>query len=156
MIRVAFYKARGNLFDRLIRLWTGSPYSHCELVLGARWITSSPRDGGVREAQIEPDPQTWDFLDVPEADPERIEALFQAERGAGYDWLGIAFSQVLPLGLESRRRWFCSEFCAQALGLAHPARWSPGGLFEELQRMTVRRDRDFTPLAFSGSPIGSL
>lgn len=156
MIRVAFYKARGNLFDRLIRLWTGSPYSHCELVLDGRWLTSSPRDGGVREAQIDPDPDTWDFLDLPQADAERIEALFQAERGAGYDWLGIACCQVLPLGLESRRRWFCSEFCAAALGLAHPARWSPGGLFAELQRMTVRRDRSLTPVAFSGSPIGSL
>lgn len=34
-IYLALYKGRGTLFNRLVRLWTRSKYSHCELVLAA-------------------------------------------------------------------------------------------------------------------------
>ena len=37
--------------------------------------------------------------------------------------LGIAFG--LP---QNRRRWFCSEWCAAALGLPDGWRWSPNDL----------------------------
>jgi len=49
VIRLTLYKAPGDTYDRFIRLWTRSPYSHCELVLpDGRFVTSSPQDGGVR------------------------------------------------------------------------------------------------------------
>lgn len=31
--KVAFYKGRHRLFDRLVQWWTRGPYSHCELLL---------------------------------------------------------------------------------------------------------------------------
>lgn len=133
MIRLALYKARGNLFDRLIRIWTGSIYSHCELVMpDGRFMTSSPRDGGVRTKVIDQDPDTWDFIDLPGADQAQIEALFKRLDGAGYDWLGIVFCQILPFGLNSHSRWFCSEICAHALGYPDPASYSPGRLAKAL------------------------
>ena len=42
LIYLALYKGRGTLFNRLIRLWTRSKYSHCELVLSdGRWLSAS-------------------------------------------------------------------------------------------------------------------
>ncbi|QDD91320.1 hypothetical protein [Pseudomonas oryzihabitans] len=59
--------------------------------------------------------------------------MLEQEVGAGYDWLGILGSQILPTGFQSRSRWFCSEFCAQALGLEQPHRYSPGQLAEAVR-----------------------
>lgn len=129
MVRLALYKAPGAVTDRLVRIWTRSLYSHCELVLpDGRFVSSSPRNGGVRAKLIEPDPAAWDFIDLPFVDPAAVEALLMIEQGTGYDWLGILGSQALPLGISSATRWFCSEFCAQAMGIEQPQRYSPGAL----------------------------
>ncbi|MDT3721410.1 hypothetical protein [Pseudomonas oryzihabitans] len=134
MIRLALYKAPGDTYDRLIRAWTRSPYSHCELVLpDGRFVTSSPRDDGVRAKVIDQDPAVWDFLPLPWIQAAHVEQLLEQETGAGYDWLGILGSQVLPAGIQSRSRWFCSEFCAQTLGLPLPQRYSPGQLAEAVR-----------------------
>lgn len=131
MIRLALYTAPGDTYDRLIRAWTRSPYSHCELVLpDGRFVTSSPRDGGVRAKVIEQDPAVWDFLPLPWIQAAHVEHLLEQEAGAGYDWLGILGSQILPAGIQSRLRWFCSEFCAHVLDLEQPQRYSPGQLAE--------------------------
>jgi len=134
VIRLALYKAPGDTYDCLIRVWTRSPYSHCELVLpDGRFATSSPRNGGVRAKVIEPDPDVWDFLPLPWIKATSVEQLLEQEAGASYDWLGILGSQVLPAGIQSRSRWFCSEFCAQALELEQPQRYSPGQLAEAVR-----------------------
>lgn len=55
MVRLALYKAPGDLYDRAIRAWTRSPYSHCELVLsGGRFVSSQPRNAGMRAKMIKP------------------------------------------------------------------------------------------------------
>jgi hypothetical protein len=133
MIQLALYKAPGDLYDKAIRVWTRSPYSHCELVLpDGRFASSSPRDGGVRAKLIEPDSQAWDFVPLPWVREEVVEELLQTEQGAGYDWVGILGSQILPVGIQSPSRWFCSEFCAHVIGLEQPQRYSPGSLFETM------------------------
>jgi len=134
MIHRAFYKTPGDRDVQLIRAWTPSAYSHCELVLpDGGFVSSSPRDGGVRAKVIEPDPAAWDFLPLPWLQPAHVEQLLEQEAGAGYDWLGILGSQILPAGIQSRSHWFCSEFCAQALGLEQPQRYSPGQLAEAVR-----------------------
>ena len=56
-MRVAFYKGEGNFFDKLIRWWTKSSYSHCELIFSdGIFFSADPRDGGVRYKNIVPDP----------------------------------------------------------------------------------------------------
>ena len=47
-VQLAMYKAKGDLFNGLIRWWTGSQYSHCELVVRGVCYSSTIRDGGVR------------------------------------------------------------------------------------------------------------
>lgn len=131
MVRLALYRGRGDALDALIRVWTRSAYSHCEIVLpDGRWVTSSPRDGGVVSRYLDCVPGEWDFIDLPWVSVATVESLFEQERGAGYDWIGLLGSQVLPVGIQSSTRWFCSEFCAAVMGFENPQRFSPGALGE--------------------------
>lgn len=135
LIYLAAYKGKGKLFNRLIRLWTRSHYSHCELVMpDGRWLSASAMDGGVRTKRIAFNAEHWDLIPVAWADSKRIEQVFTHHFGKGYDWLGILLSQFLPIGIDSRQRMFCSEFCAAALGFHDvAARFSPVLLCETVR-----------------------
>jgi hypothetical protein len=143
--RLAFYKAKnGDIFDKLIAWWTRSPYSHCEIVIGNKWYSSSPRDGRVRKAIIEPNPDSWDYIDVPmnTMDEVLVETLFKKYDGAKYDFMGILLSQILPLGMHSKSKWFCSEICAYVLQNVdklpygkEPNWYSPGRLYSRLSEI---------------------
>jgi len=137
LIYLAVYKGKGKLFNRLIRLWTRSRYSHCELVMpDGRWLSASAMDGGVRAKHIELDFEHWELIPLPWADAKLIESVFARHKGKGYDWLGILLAQFLPLGIDSKSRMFCSEFCAAALGLQRAApRFSPVLLNEVVKRI---------------------
>ena len=138
LIYLALYKGRGTLFNRLIRLWTRSIYSHCEIVLpDGRWLSASAMDDGVRDKRIALDLEHWDLIPVPWADLADILDLFITHEGDDYDWFGLFGSQFLPVGLHSRRRWFCSEFCAAALGFPMPQRYSPAQLGEVVQHINT-------------------
>ena len=56
----------------------------------------------MRAKLIEPDPAVWDFLPLPWVRKEVVEELLQVEQGAGYDWVGILGSQILPVGIQSQ------------------------------------------------------
>lgn len=140
-VTLAFYKGTAlsrwhRLQDRAIRLATRGRYSHVELIgrtvlhgAFARCLSSSGRDGGVRAKHILLRPESWDLVEL------RIEPLepvnFICTRiGAGYDYTGLLFSQVLALGRHDETRWFCSEIIAASLGLPNPQRVSPQLLFD--------------------------
>ena len=113
--KLAFYKGEGRLFDKLVRRWTKSKYSHVEIVVDDNWYSSSYRDDGVRlKIMSSPNPDSWDYIDV-EIDMDILEAVFREHNGKGYDWLGIFFSQWIPLNIHQKSKCYCSEFCAEAL-----------------------------------------
>lgn len=138
MTVLAFYKARGNIIDRAIRLATRSPYSHVEILIGCDCIpdgafswpafSASGRDGGVRTKLVTFDDGAWDFIPAPWAREGRIRMAQATQCGLRYDWLGLILSQVLNLRRGSSRRWFCSELAAWALDLPTPSALSPGDL----------------------------
>lgn len=131
LIYLAAYKGKGKLFNRLIRLWTRSRYSHCELVMpDGRWLSASAMDGGVRAKHIELNLEHWDLFPLPWASESRIKVVFASHRGKGYDWLGVFLSQLLPVAIDDRLRMFCSEFCAAALGFQEAQRYSPALLVD--------------------------
>ena len=88
MITLAFYKGRGSswwirLQDGLIRFATRSPYSHVELIVGRAehdreetCLSSSGRDGGVREKRIVLERAKWDLVDLTDQPDEIEEALW--------------------------------------------------------------------------------
>lgn len=121
--------------DGLTRVLTRGRYSHCEIAVCEHTQASvytcysaSIRDGGVR-CKVMPLPESkWDLIQMESTSEahERLQRVWTETRGQCYDLmgaLGIAFG--LP---QNRRRWFCSEWCATALGLPAGWRWSPNDL----------------------------
>ena len=129
----AWYKpsvATARVSDWIIRKLTGSPYSHCELALphgNGQYdcCSSSIRDGGVRVKGMPLPSEKWDLIPV-DVSPEQVYAALVATIGAKYDWAGA--TGVIARWRHDKRKYFCSEWCAMALGLANPERFCPGSL----------------------------
>lgn len=156
MIYLALYKGRtggrhprrlfARLQDRIIRRLTRSPYSHCEIAIALsnrpahyRCYSSSPRDGGVRSKEMPLPPEKWDLLPLHQTEARRIARHYQLTAGAAYDWRGI-IGTVFPRIGQSRSKWFCSEWCAAALGLPEPGRQTPQSLSEHLAAQPEPQD----------------
>ena len=135
-MQAAFYRGTrpgiAGIYNRIVRWWTRSEFSHVELVLstGRAWSASFD-DGGVRSKLIDFDTSNWILIDLPPELEPRAEAWFKAHRGAKYDLLGNLQFVLSPIP-QSQRRWFCSEAVAAALGIPDPWRYSPGTLASAL------------------------
>ena len=116
--KIAFYKVPNNPSaqwdDKLIAWWTGSNYSHCELIVDGYWYSSSPRDGKVRKRWINPKDEHWEYVDI-EIDEVWFYNFFKDNEGKDYDWKNIFFTQIIPLGLQNPNKWICSEFVGTAI-----------------------------------------
>ena len=135
-MKVALYKATRpdwqGLYSRAARFVDRGPYSHAELVFGCGMSASASFiDGGVRLKRIDFDPAHWDFVDVP-GDESAALAWFIEHEGASYDLIGN-LSFLCPLVPHSKRKWFCSEAIAAALGIPEPWRLGPNGLAQVLR-----------------------
>lgn len=118
-MNVLFETRGGGWYGWLIRLWTRSPYIHCELEFSdKRRFTSLAGVGACFRAPLRPEEEFgWKRLFVA-ATPEQEQRMYhfcQGEEGCPYDWTGIILTQVLGLGRESPTKWFCSEVCDAAL-----------------------------------------
>lgn len=128
---LAFYKSsKGGVIDWLISMWTWSKYSHVELIVNGEWYSSSQRDLKVRKRVINRSSDHWDFIEV-YVDSDTVNKLYQRTKGASYDWEGIFLSQFFPLNKQDNKKWFCSEWVAEALGLVNSNDYSPGDLFRK-------------------------
>ena len=130
--RIAFYKAKGDIVDKSIRLWTRSKYSHCEIVIGENWYSSSPRDKGVRAKQIVDDNGSWDFIET-DIEINKLNEVYLKYKGSGYDFLGILLCMILPLKRDNNKKVTCSEFCAEVLGYSEPEKYSPQDVFNKIK-----------------------
>ena len=139
MIHLALYKGRGDWLNGAIRWRTSSPYSHCELVAFGNGYSSSGRDRGVRVKRIEFDADRWDIFES-EASYDRLVEVFRATAGMPYDYWGAIVGRGIDAKVEDRQKWFCSEWCAHALGFAEPWRYTPALLASVLSRRTRTKD----------------
>ncbi len=127
---------------RLIRWYTKSNYSHCEIILNDYWISSSPEYGGTKVQKLRPLKDSWDYLTLT-LDPFEIENAIDfafSQENTKYDYWGILINQIFKLNRNSYNRnnkWFCSEICLTLLqkikepsvqGL-NPSSQSPGDLY---------------------------
>jgi hypothetical protein len=154
MLRAAFYKGTHaglpGAYNRLVRWWTRSPYSHVELLFlgGRESASSSYMDGGVRFKSIDFNPALWDFVDLPVTAEVAADAYlwFIDHAGDAYDLLGNLHFVVSAIG-DDKRKWFCSEACAAALGMPNPERFDPGTLHAALTFLTQPASAGFfTPI----------
>ena len=128
MVALALYKGRGQIGNAFIRWWTGSQYSHCELVLGGWCYSSSMMDKGVRRKCIDTDSGHWDLIPLPFAEGERIHEYFMQTDANRYGWIGLIRSQMFNRNRKTHGAQFCSEWCANALGLPNAPSYSPASL----------------------------
>ena len=128
-VQLALYKGEGDFLNRLIRWWTGSQYSHCELVVRGTCYSSSVRDGGVRAKVMALPSDKWDLVGLPWADDDAVTDWFIAHERDRYGWLDLLTGQLLGMQRDYRGV-FCSEACAKALGLRNSTRMSPQALLD--------------------------
>lgn len=148
-VYIAFYKHkrkcnsfRNTIFricDEAIRLTTHGKYSHCEVVIPNfeqdgdllfECYSASNMDGGVRLKLMPLPTERWDLVKV-NINADLVRLFFKQTKGLKYDMLG-AIGVVLPVG-ENKRKYFCSEWCAEVIGLADPHKFSPNSLYRKLK-----------------------
>lgn len=138
-VYLAMYKARGNWVDKIIRLFTGKPYSHCELAVanGDKYLcySSSPRDGGVRYKAMHLSEDKWDLIPITGVSVAQITQFYGKTAGKKYDFVG-AIGCALPLR-QKPSRYYCSEWCYEAVfGQAPKTAISPNQLAQIAQKRT--------------------
>lgn len=121
-VSIIFYKGPGTLGEKLIRLWTSSPYAHCEFGRSDGLYHSNDRFCFVsRTHTLEIDPLDWEIceIELPSEIIDRVERRQLRKNGTKYDWIGIVFSQIFRLGYHDKKRWFCSKSNADDLAYAY-------------------------------------
>ena len=129
-VQLVMYKAKGDWLNGLIRWWTGSQYSHCELLVRGTCYSSTIRDGGVRGKTMALPSDKWDLIDLPWADADAVLDWFIRHECDRYGYIDLITSQLLGMHRDGRGE-FCSEACAKALGLRGATRLSPQGLLDD-------------------------
>lgn len=117
-IRVLFYTAEGRLIDKIIRWFTGSKYSHCEILFpSGKMFSSDAWGGGVRYTK-QYTLQNWDIVPIRITAEEHKTLVDWCDWkiGSPYDWTG-ALAFAIPFLEQSTDKWFCSELCGEALRL---------------------------------------
>ena len=124
-VQLALRKNDTRIGARFIQWWSGSVYSHCELVVSGLCYSSSIMDKGVRAKVIELEPDKWDVIDLPWAEAAAVLEYFKATDRNTYGWFSMVVSQLFNRNQVDSDSQFCSEWCASALGLPNPSTYSP-------------------------------
>lgn len=154
-VQLALYKGKGLIGNAAIRWWTGSVYSHCELVIDGWCYSSSVMDKGVRRKKVGKGgdqislSDNWDLIPLPWADAARALQHFEHTQHNPYGWVQLITSQVLNRNTGSDKGDFCSNWCAQALGLPNPLTLNPGTLGDLCSFLSAFRTPGAPVYAFS-------
>ena len=121
-VSIVFYKGSGTLAEKLVRLWTKSPFSHCEFGRSDGLYHSNDRFRFIsRTHTLDINTTDWEVckIELPSEIVDRVEHRQLRKNGTSYDWIGIVFSQVFRVGLHDKKRWFCSKSNADDLAYAY-------------------------------------
>jgi hypothetical protein len=131
-MKIAFYKHTksgiNGVYNRGVKWIENGKYSHCELIFSNGLSASSSfMDGGVRFKDIAYDEDKWDIFDVSWADEKYAMEYFVKNLGKPYNVVGnIHFLFGFVRG--DTNGLFCSEACAEALGLINGWQFAPNAL----------------------------
>jgi hypothetical protein len=112
------YSFPKHLFHYAVQLMTFSEYSHVEILIGEYVYSSSIDNGGVRKKKVDLDKPGWIVIPAPWIDENRVLSFFEETEDRPYGWTDLFVHQVLHLPTSKNDRgYFCSEWCAAALGV---------------------------------------
>ena len=137
-MKLAMYKGRGKIGNSIIRWWTKSKYSHCEIVIDGYCYSSSLMDGGTRKKMITLDSSKWDLIDLSEFSQSRVLEYFAKTEGNKYGWLDLLVNQLFNKSDNRSKSEFCSEWVSAALGIPDPVIYSPKTLNNLVQWLELR------------------
>jgi len=140
-IALVIAEKQNSITSSLIGWWTRSPYSHAELIVGNRWI-SSRIVTGVRVFDLRPlNDEVYDYIDlgdiyITKRQLEVFNNWVDYAITLPYDKTGIVFSQFFPFSLDAKNKFFCSEVVCKLLQILgyeevinkRPQNVSPGDL----------------------------
>ena len=105
---------------KIIKKWTNSIYSHCELFITGLSYSSSIPDGGVRAktiAEVYKHPENWSFIELPWIDVQRILKIYEfyeLTKNKKYGWGGLILGQFFNIRIDARG-YLCSEWVIAAI-----------------------------------------
>ena len=112
---ICFHKPK-RLIGHLIALWTLGKYSHAEFIYNGQVFLSNP--GGVRTRKFEYQKNMEIYELDKNIDPKDVIEFFRTAQGKGYDYLGILGQFFYADKVQDDNRFFCSEFCLNAIDYA--------------------------------------
>lgn len=112
---ISFHKPK-LLIGHLIALWTFGKYSHAEFVYNDQVFLSNP--GGVRTRKFEYQKNMEIYELDNNIDSKDVIEFFRTAQGKGYDYLGILGQFFYASKVQNDDRYFCSEFCLNAIDYA--------------------------------------
>lgn len=140
---VAFEKNNSSLYSKVIRFWTKSEYSHCELIIDNDWISSgNPAGSGVMVKPLEKLRDNYDYIEVEVHSiyKNKIFNFIRSQENTKYDWLGAFLGGGLDLNIGEKSKWFCSELVVHILRISgtklfdRPANtYSPQDVYEVIK-----------------------
>ena len=133
-MKIAFYKGEQTglvgAYGKFQKKFDSEEFTHCEIVFSDGMAASSSlRDKGTRFKKIDFHPDRWVFIDVSWASEESARKYFTDRLGTKYDLKGNIFF-AFGFVRDDKDKLFCSEACAEALGLKEGWRYSPNGLYQ--------------------------
>lgn len=120
-VYLALYIGEGDWFNKTIRFWHRSPYSHSELVIDHTGYSSSIRDGGIRAKPMAFPADKWELIPLPFAKAHIIINWFNQHAGIKYGYWDCLLTQFLNVPGD-RPGMFCFEADGAALGFEEPNR----------------------------------
>lgn len=123
-LKIAFKKIfkDSDIIEKAIGKITKSKYCHCEIVINDIWISSNVKEGVTIKEHFLYNSNEWDFYDFPiieimERDYKIIFDFIRKQDDKRYDYLGIILSQLIPISIHNRNKYFCSEISTKILQL---------------------------------------
>lgn len=141
MLKLAFYRGKGNWITYLIRLLTLGIYSHTELVFNENECFSASGRGAACVRWVHQDlTNGWDFIliSVPPHEIEKVRAFANQFVGLPYNWTGM-LKWLFPWLQPKPDHWYCTELLVMVLqecfGLLQgvPRQISPKRLYRLLE-----------------------
>lgn len=112
---ISFHRPK-SVVGHLISLWTLGNYSHCEFIYNNEVYLANP--GGVIK-QAYKYKKNFDIFELDKTiEANDILEFFEEVEGAGYDYQGILGQFFYASKVQNDERYFCSEFCLNAIDYA--------------------------------------
>lgn len=112
---ISFHRPK-SVVGHLIALWTLGNYSHCEFIYNNEVYLANP--GGVIK-QAYKYKKNFDIYELDKTiEANDILEFFEEVEGAGYDYQGILGQFFYASKVQNDERYFCSEFCLNAIDYA--------------------------------------